>query len=208
VAFPSGDHQAKLIARWRPLSLAAMEGRFESGPHAAITLIGQPNVAQRRMDNPVRVTGVLSFLAFGTFHSEVPGLTAFPADQWPGNIELLYYAFHIMAGLGTLFIVLMALAAVQLARGRLDTSRPLLWALLLAFPFPYIANTAGWLTAELGRQPWLVWGLLRTEDGASPLVHPGSVLFTTIGFAGLYLVLGLLFVYLVLREVAHGPSHA
>jgi cytochrome d ubiquinol oxidase subunit I len=205
VAFPSGDHQAKLIARWRPVSLAAMEGRFESGPYAAITLIGQPNVAERRLDNPVRVTGVLSFLAFGTFHSDVPGLTAFPTDQWPGNIELLYYAFHIMAGLGTLFILLMALAAVQLARRRLVTSRPLLWALMLAFPFPYIANTAGWLTAELGRQPWLVWGLLRTDDGASPLVHPGSVLFTTIGFAGLYLVLGLLFMYLVLREIAHGP---
>ena len=76
---------------------------------------------------------------------------------------------------------------------------------MLAFPFPYIANTAGWLTAELGRQPWLVWGLLRTEDGASPLVHPGAVVFTTIGFAGLYLVLGLLFAYLMLREIAHGP---
>jgi cytochrome d ubiquinol oxidase subunit I len=205
VAFPTGDHQAKLIARWRPVSLAAMEGRFESGPYAAITLIGQPNVAERRMDNPVRVTGVLSFLAFGTFHSDVPGLSSFPTAQWPGNIELLYYAFHIMAGLGTLFILLMALAAVQLARGRLDTSRPLLWALMLAFPFPYIANTAGWLTAELGRQPWLVWGLLRTDAGASPLVHPGSVAFTTIGFAGLYLALGLLFTVLIWREIAHGP---
>jgi cytochrome bd ubiquinol oxidase subunit I len=205
VAFPSGDYQAKLIARWRPVSLAAMEGRFASGPYAAITLIGQPNVAERRMDNPVRVTGVLSFLAFGTFHSDVPGLTSFPTDQWPGNIELLYYAFHIMAGLGTLFILLMTLAAVQLARGKLVTSRPLLWALMLAVPFPYIANTAGWLTAELGRQPWLVWGLQRTAAGASPLVHPGSVVFTTIGFAGLYLVLGVLFAHLVSREVAHGP---
>jgi cytochrome bd ubiquinol oxidase subunit I len=205
VAFPSGDYQAKLIARWRPVSLAAMEGRFESGPYAAITLIGQPNVAERRMDNPVRVTGVLSFLAYGTFHNDVPGLNAFPADEWPGNIELLYYAFHIMAGLGTLFILLMALAVVQLARGKLVTSRPLLWALMLAFPFPYIANTAGWLTAELGRQPWLVWGLQRTAAGVSPLVHPGSVVFTTIGFAGLYLVLGVLFAFLVSREVAHGP---
>ena len=205
VAFPTGDRQAKLVARWRPVSLAAMEGRFESGPYAAITVIGQPDVAERRMDNPVRVRGILSFLAFGTFHSDVPGLTAFPQDQWPDNIELLYYAFHIMAGLGTLLILLSGLATVQLARGRLEASRPLLWALMLAFPFPYIATTAGWLTAELGRQPWLVAGLYRTDAGASPLVHSGTALFTTIGFAGLYVVLGILFVFLIGREIAHGP---
>jgi cytochrome d ubiquinol oxidase subunit I len=208
VAFPTGDRQAKLVARWQPVSLAAMEGRFESGPYAAITLIGQPNVVEHRMDNPVHVPGVLSFLAFGTFHSNVPGLEAFPTNLWPDNIELLYYAFHIMAGLGTLFILLMALAALQLWRKRLHTSRPLLWALMLAFPFPYIANTAGWLTAELGRQPWLVYGMLRTDEGASPLVHSGTVLFTTIGFAGIYLALGLLFVHLITREVAHGPRPA
>ena len=206
VAFPTGDRQAKLVARWRPVALAAMEGRFESGPYAAITLIGQPDVAEQRMDNPVRVRGILSFLAFGTFHSDVPGLSAFPADQWPDNIELLYYAFHIMAGLGTLLILLSGLAAVQLARGRLERSRPLLWALMLAFPFPSIATTAGWLTAELGRQPWLVAGLYRTQEGVSPLVHSGTALFTTIGFAGLYVVLGILFVFLIGREIAHGPA--
>jgi cytochrome d ubiquinol oxidase subunit I len=206
VAFPTGDHQAKLVARHQPVSLAAMEGRFVSGPMAEITLIGQPNVAERRLDNPVRVPGVLSFLAFGTFHSEVAGLDAFPEDRWPDNIELLYYAFHVMAGLGTLMIALMALAALLAWRGRLGRSRAVLWALLLAFPFPYIANTAGWMTAELGRQPWLVYGLLRTAQGASPNVHSGTALFTLIGFCGLYLVLGLLFVFLVGREIAHGPD--
>jgi cytochrome d ubiquinol oxidase subunit I len=82
----------------------------------------------------------------------------------------------------------------------------MLWALMLAFPFPYIATTAGWMTAELGRQPWLVYGLLRTADGASPSVHSGTVLFTLIGFAGLYFVLGLLFLFLIGREIAHGPE--
>ena len=208
VAFPTGDRQAKQVARWQPVSLAAMEGRFKSGPYAAITLIGQPNVPAQQMDNPIEVRGILSFLAFGTFHSNVPGLEAFPTNLWPDNIELLYYAFHIMAGLGTLFILLMALAVLQLARNRLHTTRPLLWALMLAFPFPYIANTAGWLTAELGRQPWLVYGMLRTNEGASPMVHSGTVLFTTIGFAGIYLVLGLLFLHLIRREVVHGPLPA
>jgi len=206
VAFPTGDHQAKLVARHQPVSLAAMEGRFESGGHAPITLIGQPNVPERRLDNPVRVPSMLSFLAFGTFHSDVAGLDAFPTNVWPDNIELLYYAFHIMAGLGTIMMAVMLIAALAHWRGWLVRTRPLLWTLMLAFPFPYIANIAGWLTAELGRQPWVVYGLMRTAHAASPNVHPGNALFTLIGFAGLYFVLGLLFAFLIMREVAHGPA--
>ena len=111
-----------------------------------------------------------------------------------------------MAGLGTIFIGLMALANVQRFRGRLETSRPLLWVLMLAFPFPFIANTAGWMTAELGRQPWLIYGLFRTQDGYSDVVSSGDVLFTLIGMLGLYFVLGLLYLYLVGREILHGPD--
>ena len=206
VAFPTGDRQAKLVAKHQPVALAAMEGRFQSGVDADITLIGQPNVAERRLDNPIQIPGMLSFLAYGTFHSNVAGLDAFPEDAWPDNIELLYYAFHVMAGLGTMFIGLMALSAWLLWRGRLAVTRPVLWMLMLAFPFPYIATTAGWMTAELGRQPWLVYGLLKTADGASTSVSSGTALFTLIGFTGLYFVLGLLFVFLVGREVAAGPG--
>jgi cytochrome bd ubiquinol oxidase subunit I len=206
VAFPTGDQQAKLVVAYQPVALAGMEGRFESGGMAEINVIGQPNVRGRRLDNPIRVPGMLSWLAYGQFHGNVRGLNEFPEDTWPDNIELLYYAFHVMAGLGTLFILLLAIAAVAEWRGRLEHSRTLLWILMLAFPFPYIANTAGWMTTELGRQPWLVYGILRTADGASPTVHAGTALFTLIGFCGLYFVLGLLFLYLVGREVAHGPT--
>jgi cytochrome d ubiquinol oxidase subunit I len=205
VAFPTGDRQAKLVAQHQPVSLAAMEGHFESGNRAGIILIGQPNVAAGRLDNPIIIPGMLSFLAYGTFHSDVRGLNEFPRDQWPDNIELLYYSFHVMAGLGTFFILIAGMAALFLWRGVLQDSRWLLWILMLAFPFPYIATTAGWMTAELGRQPWLVYGLLRTVDGASPTVHSGTVLFTLIGFTGLYFVLGLLFLFLIGREISHGP---
>jgi cytochrome bd ubiquinol oxidase subunit I len=209
VAFPTGDRQAKMVAQYQPAALAAMEGRFETGGMAGITIIGQPNVAERRLDNPMTVPGILSVLAFGTFHSSVKGLDEFPTEDWPTNIELLYYSFHVMAGLGTLFIATMTAAALLLWRGRLLTARPMLWILMLAFPFPYIANTAGWMTAELGRQPWLVYGLFRTVHGVSPTVHSGTALFTLIGFCGLYFVLGLLFLFLVGREIAHGPpGHA
>jgi cytochrome d ubiquinol oxidase subunit I len=208
VAFPTGDSQAKLVARWQPVALAAMEGRFESGPRAGIAMIGQPNVRERRLDNPIAIPGMLSFLAYGSFQENVRGLDEFPPDEWPDNIELLYYAFHIMVGLGTLFIAVFGVANVLWWLGRLERSRPMLWVLALAFPFPYIANTAGWMTTELGRQPWLVYGLLRTADGASVNVHAGTVLFTWIGFAGLYFVLGLLFLFLVGREIAHGPAES
>ncbi len=110
-----------------------------------------------------------------------------------------------MAGLGTLFILLMGVATLLQWHDALLRSRPVLWMLMLAFPFPYIATTAGWMTAELGRQPWLVYGLMRTSQGVSPTVHSGTVLFTLIGFTGLYFVLGLLFLFLVGREIAHGP---
>jgi cytochrome d ubiquinol oxidase subunit I len=112
----------------------------------------------------------------------VKGLDAFPEDVWPDNIELLYYAFHIMAGLGTILVTIALVAVVLCSVGRLEHNRPMLWVLLLAFPFPYIANTAGWMTAELGRQPWLVYGLFRTAQGSSPRVHSGTVLFTLMGF--------------------------
>jgi cytochrome d ubiquinol oxidase subunit I len=204
----TGDTQAKLVARHQPVALAAMEGHFESGPRAGLVLIGQPNVRERRLDNPVVIPWALSFLAFGTFHADVPGLDAFPERDWPDNIELLYYAFHLMAGLGTLMITLTLVAAFLALRGRLEGCRPMLWLLMLAFPFPYIANTAGWMTTELGRQPWLVYGLFRTAQGASPTVHSGTVLFTLMGFCGLYFVLGLLFFFLIGREIAHGPGPA
>ena len=207
-AMPTGHLQGRLVAEHQPITLAAMEGHFESGPRAPLAVIGQPDVAARRLDNPLHLPAVLSWIAYGDVSAHVRGLEEWPVSEWPDNVELLYYSFHIMVGLGTLFLALMGLAALQLVRGRLARSRRLLWALALAFPFPFIANTAGWMSAELGRQPWLVHGILRTAEGASPTVHGGTTLFTTLGFAGLYLVLGVLFLMLVARELAHGPQPA
>ncbi len=206
VAFPTGDQQAKMVGRHQPVTLAAMEGKFTGGSMAGVAVIGQPNIAARRLENPIEAPGALSFLAYGTFQSYVRGLDEFPEDQWPDNIELLYYSFHLMITLGTLFIMLMMVANFQRWRGRLQSSTLLLWVLMLAFPFPYIANTLGWMTAELGRQPWLIYGLFHTRDGYSRVVSNGDTIFTLIGFTGLYFVLGLLFLYLTGREIAHGPD--
>jgi cytochrome d ubiquinol oxidase subunit I len=206
VAFPTGDQQAKLVGNHQPVTLAAMEGRFVGGGMAGVAVIGQPNIAARRLDNPIEVPGALSFLAYGTFQSYVHGLGEYPEDVWPDNIELLYYSFHLMITLGTIFILLMAYASFQNWRGQLQSSTRLLWVLMLAFPFPYIANTLGWMTAELGRQPWLIYSLFHTRDGYSKVVSNGNTIFTLIGFTGLYFVLGLLFLFLVAREIGHGPD--
>jgi cytochrome d ubiquinol oxidase subunit I len=206
VAFPTGDQQAKLVGNHQPVTLAAMEGRFAGGTEAGVALIGQPNVAAKRLDNPIEIPGALSFLAYGHFGSYVHGLDDFPKESWPDNIELLYYSFHLMITLGTLFILLMAYANFQRWRGRLESSTWLLWVLMLAFPFPYLANTLGWMTAELGRQPWLIYGLFRTSDGYSKVVSSGDTLFTLIGFVGLYFMLGALFLALVGCELSHGPG--
>jgi cytochrome d ubiquinol oxidase subunit I len=206
VAFPTGDLQAKMVGRYQPVTLAAMEGRFTGGALAGIAVIGQPNVAEHRIENPIEIPGALSFLTQGTFQSYVHGLDEYPQAAWPDNIELLYYSFHLMITLGTLFIALMAYASFHGWRGRLESMTRLLWVLMLSFPLPYIANTLGWMTAELGRQPWLIYGLLQTRDGRSKVVSNGDTIFTLIGFVGLYFVLGLLFLFLVGREIGRGPE--
>ena len=204
--FPTGDGQGRMVALHQPITLAAMEALFQSQPGAPLVLIGQPNVDARRIDNPIQVPNALSFLTYRRWKAEVKGLDAFPQDQWPNSIELLYFSYHIMVGLGTLFIAIAVVAVYLLWRGKLFASRWMLWILLLTLPFPYIANTAGWLTAELGRQPWLVYSLMRTADGYSKTVSAGNGIFTLLGFMGMYTVLGILFLFLVRREIERGPE--
>ena len=204
--FPTGDTQGKLIAYHQPATLAAMEGLFKSEEGADLVIIGQPNTAEQRLDNPITVPRMLSFLTHRRWEAEVKGLDAFPRDAWPDNIPLLYFSYHVMVGLGTIFIAITLVSALLLWRARLFEARWMLWILMLSFPFPYIANTAGWMTAEIGRQPWLVYGLMRTQEGFSPTVSSGNVMFTLLGFLGMYLALGILFLYLIWREVEHGPT--
>jgi cytochrome d ubiquinol oxidase subunit I len=206
IIFPTGDLAGKYVAQNQPAAIAAMEGLFSSQVGAPIVLMGQPNEETGQIDNPIVVNDVLSFLIYGTTKAEVKGLDQFPRDQWPTALPLLFYSYHIMAGLGTWFVLLMLVSAFLLWRGRLATSRWVLWALLLSFPLPYIANTAGWMTAELGRQPWLIYGLMRTSEGFSDTVSASNGLFTLLGFMGLYTLLGLLFTVLVYREIDNGPE--
>jgi len=204
--FPTGDLQGKYVARHQPAAMAGMEGLFHSEKGAPIVIVGQPDVEHQTIDNPLAANKVLSFLIYGTTRAEVQGLDSFPQKDWPTTLPLLFYSYHIMAGLGTYFVALMVIAAFLLWRKQLFETRWVLWLLMLSFPFPYIANTAGWMTAEIGRQPWLVYGLLRTSQGFSPHVSSGNSLFTLLGFMGMYGLLAILWIVIVYRLVAAGPS--
>ena len=204
--FPTGDGQGVMIAKNQPVTLAAMEGLFHTENGAPLMLIGQPDVANQRMENPIAIPRALSFLTYKAWSARVEGLDQFPQYNWPDNIELVYFSYHIMVGLGTIFIAILLLAALQLYRGVLFRSKAILWILMLSLPFPFIANTAGWITAEVGRQPWLIYGLMRTRVGYSPLVSAGSAWFSLIGFAGIDTILAILFLFLVYREIEHGPE--
>ena len=205
--FPTGDRQASNVARYQPVSFAAMEGLFERRGSAPLAVIGNPDTRRRRLDSAIEVPGLLTLM---TRDDTIKGLNDFPVDEWPDSVPLVYYSYHIMVGLGTLFLLIMGIGVVLLWRGRLYTSKPMLWTLMLAFPFTFIANIAGWTTTETGRQPWAVYGLLRTADASSPpeSVPAGTVLFTILGFAGLYLFMSLLFILLIVRIVARGPEPA
>jgi cytochrome d ubiquinol oxidase subunit I len=202
---PTGDGQGRNLAAYQPAALAAMEAHFDTNV-ADLVIIGQPNVETKSIDNPLVVPHALSFLVNRNWNSKIQGLSAFPESEWPTNISLLYYAYHIMVGLGTIFMLVMLISGIQLWRKKLYETRWLLWVIMLSFPLPYIANTAGWMTAEIGRQPYLVYGLFRTVEGFSKSVSAANVWFTLLGFFGMYTLLAILFLFLVRREVEHGPG--
>lgn len=203
--YPTGDRNGRDVSALQPVKLAAMEGLFEGERGAPLAILGMPDPAGRRLIDPVFVPDFLSFLAYGNFRANVRGLSGYARELWP-PVELTYYAYHVMVGLGTFFVAIMVIAVGLLALGRLRRSRWMLWILMLAMPFPYIANEAGWIATEVGRQPWIIYGLMRTTEASSPTVNSGEAIFTLIGFAGMYFLLGVLFLYLVLREIGIVPS--
>jgi cytochrome d ubiquinol oxidase subunit I len=206
--FPTGDRAAHNVAELQPSAFASMEGLFETEKGAPLVFVGNPNTEDRRLDSTIAMPHFLSFLTSHNWNQELKGLNQIPTSQWPDSVPLVYYAYHIMVGLGTILVAIAGLGVLLLWRGKLYENKAMLWALMLAFPFTYIANIAGWVTAETGRQPWVIFGLLRTKDAASPAssVPAGTGIFTLLGFAGLYLFVGILFLMLIVRIVSRGPE--
>lgn len=198
-----GHHHAQIVAEMQPAKLAAMESHWETGSNVPMYVLAWPDEEARQNSvQAIPLPGVLSFMAFGNFHAEVKGLDAFPADDIP-PVLLSFLSFRLMVALGGLFILLAAWA--WLKRGDLASS-PLLTRLLVwLVPLPYIGIMAGWMLAEVGRQPWIVYGLMRTSDAVSP-VPASSVGLSLLAFIVIYTALGILDVYLLIKYARKGPK--
>src|SRR6266550_390946 len=199
----SVDLSARHIAVHQPVKLAAAEALFRTQPDAPLTLVGWPDVAVQETRFAVEIPYALSLLAFHDPHAVVQGLDAVPRAEWP-NVPAVYVSFRVMVAVGT-YLALVALWAAWLAWRRADLAhnRWLLRAVALATPMGFIAVEAGWMVTELGRQPWVIYGVLKTQDAVTPM--PGLVVpFVT--FTLLYCFLGVIVVWLLYRHIIRSPA--
>jgi len=199
----NGDLSGKEVAQKQPAKLAAMEALWETTTAAPMYLLQMPDEANERNSvEAIPVPGALSFLAFGDFSAEVKGLKAFPKEDRP-PVLLSFISFRLMVGLGTLFIILSVWA--WLKRKKPEQSPWLLRLLPWIIPLPYLANEMGWMLAEVGRQPWIVYGLMRTKDAVSPIAV-SQVGTTLVAFILVYGLLGAVAVYLFIKNARKGPA--
>jgi cytochrome d ubiquinol oxidase subunit I len=198
----SGHHSAQVVAKRQPAKLAAMEAHFETGRRAPILLGGWPDVKKKETRYAIPIPGGLSFLAFGDPNAEVKGLKAFPRATWP-KVAIIHYAFQLMVAIGT-YLALVGLWGIWLAVRRSDhaSHRWFLRAVALAAPLGFIAIEAGWTVTELGRQPWIVYGILRTADAVTPM--PGLIV-PFLGFTLLYCFLAVVVAWLLYSQIIRSP---
>ncbi len=207
-ALVQGDIQARTVAHTQPAKLAAMEAHFETGTGPTpLYAIGAPDESARRVNHGLPIPGLLSLLVHGNTRQPVTGLDQFPRQDWP-PVALTFHAFHIMVGLGFFFIAMTLLASFLRWRGTLFSKRWLLWGFVLSIPLPYAANQFGWVTAEVGRQPWIVYGLLRTSEGLSHAVGSTQTFGSILMFVLIYALLFAVWLYVLNDKIHHGPEPA
>jgi len=200
----TGDRSAGGVARHQPAKFAALEGLWETGPRAPLHVIGWVD-AKTETTHGFALPGLLSWLAYGDVAHPVTGLRDIPADERP-PVNFTFQLFHVMVGIGFAMIGLAVWAAWALWRGTLENSRALLWLLVISVLGPQIANQAGWWSAEVGRQPWIVYKLLRTSQGLSAVVHAHQIVASMIMFTAVYLLLFAAFIFLLNEKIRHGPD--
>ncbi len=202
----SGHHQGMSVAKYQPAKLAAMDAIWETETNSPMHILAMPN--SEKEENTIQALsfpGITSWLAFGDVNAEVKGLKDFPKEDRP-PVEATFYTFRLMVGLGSLFVALSALAFWQRKQG--IAMHPLLMrALVWAIPLPYFSIFFGWAVAEIGRQPWIVYGLMRTTDAVSP-IPTSSVGISLVAFIIVYSMLGLIDIYLLRKYAIKGPNAA
>jgi cytochrome d ubiquinol oxidase subunit I len=202
---PFGHEHAKQVAHTQPEKFAAIEGLYISQPSAPMVFFAIPYTKPPELKAVVELKGLLSWMAFGDVNVHIKGINEFPRENIP-PLWLTFVSFHNMVVLGMYFIAITLYATYLLKKDKLFEKKWLLKLFIWSIPLPLAACQLGWITAEVGRQPWIVYGLLRTSDASSITVTAPEILFSIILFGCVYLLLGALYIYLLVREVKHGPQ--
>ncbi len=206
--FLTGDLSSRQVANTQPVKFAAMQGLFETTQGAPMIIFALPPSQETSAQGPsIEIPSLLSLLTHGDSNSTIQGLEEFPTELWP-PVATTFLNYHNMVVLGTIMLAVMAFGALLWWRGRLERSRAWLWLAVVATPAPLIATELGWATAEIGRQPWIVYGVMKTADGVSPLVSSFDVTISLVAFGGVYVLLALLWLFLVRRALMDGPLPA
>jgi cytochrome d ubiquinol oxidase subunit I len=201
----TGHKSAEGVSVNQPAKLAAMEGHFDSLAVADLYLIGWVDKENQEVTG-FSLPGGLSFLTHFDWEKPIRGLNSFPEEDRPGAVNAVFQFYHLMVAIGMALILITVIGVVYLRGGRIFQTRWLLWVFVFAVFLPQIANQAGWFAAEMGRQPWVVYGLLRTSDALSKTVTANQVLFSLIMFTIVYMFLFALFVYMLNKKIKHGPE--
>lgn len=202
---PFGHMHIVQVAKNQPAKFAASEGLYQTQARAPLVVFGFPTNHPPELKAAIKIPGLLSLMLHGNLDAPVTGLDDFPSDEIP-PLFLPFFSYHTMIGLGMYFIALMALSAYLLYRRQLYGNKRVLKLLLYSSPLPLIACQLGWIMAEVGRQPWIVYGLLKTRDAYSYTVSGGEVMFSIVLFSLIYIFLGAVYLLLLAREVKKGPE--
>lgn len=200
-----GSRQAEIVSDYQPAKLAAFEGHFKTGPHAPMWLFGIPDNQAQQIRYGIAIPGLLSFLAKKDANAVILGLDAFPkADRPPLTVP--FTAYHTMVAIGLYLFALSWYSLWRAWRNKLFNNTALMRVFVFSVIAPYVANELGWVAAEVGRQPWIVYGLLRTKDAVSHAITADANMLSLLMFAGLYLLLLVVFIYSLDRKIKHGPE--
>ncbi|MCP4214011.1 MAG: cytochrome ubiquinol oxidase subunit I [bacterium] len=201
----SGHMHSVQVAKTQPAKMAAFEGLWETTANAPFAVFGLPDEEKEETFVPIGIPGLLSFMIDFDFNAEIIGLKEFPKDERP-PVMLVFSAYHTMWGLGVIFILIAALGGLLMLKKKIWDTRWYLWALVFAVPLPYLANEFGWIAAEVGRQPWVVYGILKTVDAVSIVVPAWQILVTLILFVVVYSFIFWIFMKVLLKIIRKGPE--
>jgi cytochrome bd ubiquinol oxidase subunit I len=205
VAFPLGHEHAKQVAATQPEKFAAIEGLYTSRDGAPLVMFAYPVNRPPALKAPIEIPGLLSWMAFGDVNARIRGINEFPASDIP-PLWLTFVSFHNMVLIGGFLILVMLIAAYLVWKEKITENRKVLRLLVLSIPFPMAAIQLGWIAAEVGRQPWIVYHLLRTKDAFSQVVTTGEVVFSFVLFGVIYSALFALYMFLLLKKIKAGPE--